>query len=156
MKTSVLIYRPARVRPVFEPEILKSNSLNIKMLQKKNNNSNNITGIWFWGVKSNKVIPHPGTLLSPSTAHPLQIEICKKKNKKSSPCFPPQSNSPCCLCKAAQLKLQSEPHRLHSMTELCGPQGCQSLLRQGTCRLTFFFIYHYLTQHYLIFQQQPS
>lgn len=89
-------------------------------------------------MKSNKVIPHPGTLLSPSTAHPLQIEICKKK-KKSSPCFPPQSNSPCCLCKAAQLKLQSEPHRLHSMTELCGPQGCQSLLRQGTCRPTFFF-----------------
>lgn len=48
------------------------------------------------------VIPHPDTLLV-STAQPLQIEICKKY--PLTPPFPPQSNS---LCKAAQLKLQSE------------------------------------------------
>lgn len=38
------------------------------------------------------------------------------------------------------------------MTKLCGPQGCQSLLRQGTGL-------HFLpaqTQHYLILQEHPS
>ena len=63
-----------------------------------------MTGIWLWGVKSNKVIPHPGTLLSPSAAHPLQIEICKKKKIKKNP---PPASLPSPIPRAAFARLHN-------------------------------------------------